>query len=194
MLKNMLAVFTIVISFMFAVPGLADEPSLPDKKVTAAFAKASLKEMMPFSNLSGGIKINYPKNWEIGDKLGDPIVAKFSGLNGLVSVRVTSEGVPFNTRVEDFATATNAAIKQAMTAQSMPITEISENKIELPLGSAIENVYSYKLADAPAPATVMQVVAVKKDRGYVFNFTAHSKYFDQFRKVAETMVKSLDLL
>lgn len=192
-LKRSLSLF-LLIAVIAAAPAMSDAGSRPTKQAAVDFAKASLKDMTTVGNASAGVKIDFPKNWEIIEKLDLPLVVKCRALNGLVSARVGIDKLPPGTHLGSYSKATNDTLKSGMAANNTPITILKESHRTLPSGPAIETIYSYKLPDAPVEVKVMQVLTLKNGRGYVFNYTAHVDYYDEFLSVAQAMVESLKLV
>jgi hypothetical protein len=166
----------------------------PTTQQVESSVKQSLEQMTAYTNKDKAITLAYPKNWDEIEPKDGPILWKARAFNGLVSTRLGSDDLPDKTTLDTYVTATNAAVKEAMAQQKMPITVLEESRTEVASAPAAKITYTYKLAGVPATVKVLQILIVKGARGYVFNYTAQNELYDDFLPVIESMIKSIRLL
>ncbi|MDP3509994.1 MAG: hypothetical protein Q8T09_18635 [Candidatus Melainabacteria bacterium] len=172
------------------VPAKAGE--FPTKAQVDEAAKLSLKEMAVYKSPQHKFTIKYPQNWDKLEPKDSPIVCKFLIMGGLASYRVAVESLPAGTTLADYFKVTNEQVKQAMAAQKMPITVVSESDSKLAGQPAKKSVYTFTFEDSPRTPKGEQYLVVKGDKGYVFNYTADSEVFDSFHTVIDRALDSME--
>lgn len=173
-----------------AVPAQAGE--FPTKQQVDEAAKLSLREMAVYKSPLHKFSVKYPQNWDKLEPKDSPIVCKFLVMGGLASYRVAVESLPAGTTLADYVKVTNEQVKQAMAAQKMPITVVSESDSKLAGEPAKKSVYTFSFEDSPRTPRGEQYLVVKGDKGYVFNYTADSEVFDSFHTVIDRALDSME--
>ena len=148
--------------------------------------------MQVFKSTAHNFSISYPDSWTKLEPKDGPIVCKFVILNGLASYRVAVETLPAPMSLADYAKATDEQIKIAMAAAHMPVTVVSESDSKLAGVDAKKSVYTFTFEDSTHIPKTEQYLAIKGNKGYVFNYTADSEIFDDFREVIDTVLKSME--
>jgi hypothetical protein len=165
----------------------------PTKDEIKSEVQKSLEQMIPLNMPSKGFKLKYPKNWEESEPTEGLIACRFKALNGMVSARVAIETLPTTITLDEYSKATAEQIKKMMGDQHMPITVLSDSKTELGAVPASKSVYTYPVEGTPLTAKVLQILAIKNGKGYVFNYTAaDASIYDDFLEVITEVVKSVE--
>ncbi|CAN5373309.1 hypothetical protein BH11CYA1_BH11CYA1_50540 [soil metagenome] len=170
----------------------ASAAGLPSRDEIKSVAKLSLKNIQVFSSPAHNFSINFPDNWTKVEPKDSPIVCKFLVLNGLASYRVAVETVPAGTTLSDYFKATTEQVKVAMAAARMPVTIASETDSKLAGVAAKKSIYTFTFEDSAHIPKTEQYLAINGNKGYVFNYTADSEVFDDFREVIDTVLNSME--
>ena len=167
----------------------------PTKEEIKNEVQKSLQQVTTLSMASKGFKLQYPKNWEESEPTEGLIACRFKALHGMVSARVAVEQLPAAMTLDAYSTVTAEQIKKMMGDQHMPITILSESNTELGAVPAHKSVYTYPVEGTPLTAKVLQILAIKNGKGYVFNYTAaDANLYDDFLEVINGVVKSMEWL
>lgn len=162
----------------------------PQKQYSSANTEFSIYE-----NPVYGVRIKYPQHWK-SQQIGDPFtgeVVKFWSLPTSSTKKMTAE---VNINVENLKEATSLA----------EYTNLSVNEITQFLTDArIHDSHSTILSNFPAHQVIYSgkeegynvkrkaVWTVKNKKAYIITYTAEESQYDDFLKIAETMIDSLKI-
>jgi len=173
-----------------ANPAIARE--IPNKSELKENVEVALKGMERYSNAQHGFSIDYPKTWEKIEPKDSLIICKFITLDGLASYRVVVEKLPSPITLAEYYKLTSDQIKTALPAQHMAVNFVSEGDSKLGGVPAKKTIYTLAFEDTPRTAKIEQYLAIKGDKGFVFNYTAEEPIFDDFRKVIDKALDSME--
>ena len=119
---------------------------------------------------------------------------RFKIFNGLVSGRVAVDDLPEEMSLEQYCQATQQQVEATMSANGMPVKVIEVTDGKFANATTRNYSYSYPISGTDARARALQILAVKGKHGYVFNYTAEEKLYDDFLGVMTKIVGTIELL
>lgn len=96
--------------------------------------------------------------------------------------------------LEQYCQATQQQVEATMNANSMPVTVLEVSDGKLANATTRNYSYSYPLPGTDTRARALQVLAVKGKHGYVFNYTAEEKLYNDFLGLMTKIIGTMELL
>ncbi|MGD9682200.1 MAG: PsbP-related protein [Candidatus Obscuribacterales bacterium] len=191
--RSLMAAILLSASIISSWPALCQGiyPDAEKIKETVEDAMSNTKE---FVDEEKGFKIAYPASWQFDRIEKGPLSMRFKIFNGLVSGRVAVDDLPGEISLEQYCQATQQQVEATMNAANMPVKVIEVSDGKLANAATRNYAYSYPLAGTNTRAKALQVLAVKGKHGYVFNYTADEKLYDDFLGVMTKIIGTMELL
>lgn len=191
MKKRIFALCVLIV--MSGLPALCEGvyPGPEKIKETVEDATTNTRE---FVDEKKGFKISYPASWQFERIENGPLSMRFKTLNGLVSARVAVDDLPGELTLDEYCQATQQQVEATMKANSMPVTVLEVSDGKLSNATTRNYTYSYPLPGSATRARALQVLAVKGKHGYVFNYTAEEKLYNEFLGLMTKIIGTMELL
>lgn len=154
-----------------------------------AAIRKSLSSMKEYKEPGGSFSISYPDSWEL-EPLTTGLIFHARLYHGNVNIRVSKEDVPATTTTEQYKDAIIDTIKKTYPQLNLKI--LSTDKIDLHGTPALKSIQT-TTPPTKDVAKQMDVVSVKKAKGYTITITTSEEWFPQFEPVFNKMVESVTL-
>jgi len=191
MKKRILALCALII--LSGLPALC-QGIYPGPEKIKETVEDAINNTREFVDEKKGFKINYPASWQFDRIENGPLSMRFKAFNGLVSARVAVDDLPGELTLEQYCQATQQQVEATMNANSMPVTVLEVSDGKLANATTRNYSYSYPLPGTDTRARALQVLAVKGKHGYVFNYTAEEKLYNDFLGLMTKIIGTMELL
>lgn len=191
-IKKPLTIIGICLSAIGLVPYIPVQAESPSQAEVKAEIQSSLDRLDVYTDTQEGIKFKYPASWQKKEEKEGPIFFSFAVFKGIVNVNVGSEKLPDGVTLETYADSTREQVLKSEIPRATPVTLLAQTETTLGTLPARQMTYTYSFSEPKVPVKVVQRLAITKTRAYIFTYTAVSDLYDDFLKVFDEVLKSVE--